>query len=164
MGFELGEGHFDRIEVGAVGREKQEPRAALLEDCSGLLALVTGEIVEDDHIAWSERRSELGLDIGFEDAPVHRAIDHPGRSQPVVAQCGDEGLRSPMAERGLHLEALSPACPAAQAGHFGGRTGLVDEHQPFGAFLHPRLAMGAPHPPRTGDVNAIGFAGQQRFF
>lgn len=161
---ELGEGHFDGIEVGAVGRQEQEPCAAFLEDGLGLLAFVAGEIVEDDHVAGFECRGELGFDIGLEETPVHRRIDHPGCSEPVMAQRGDEGLRSPMAEGRRHPEPLPPARPAAQAGHLGRRPGFVDEHQPLRAFLHPGLTMRAPHPPRPGYVSAIGFARQQRFF
>ena len=102
--------------------------------------------------------------VGLEDAPVHRCIDHPGRSEAVMTQRGDERLGSPVAEGSLHPEPLSPARPTAQAGHLGGGSGLVDEHQSLRAPLHPRLAMHAPHPPCADDVSAIGFAGQQRFF
>jgi hypothetical protein len=69
-----------------------------------------------------------------------------------------------MAEGGFHLEPLTPPSPSAQAGHFGGRPGLVDKHQAFRTLRHPRLAMRVPDMPRTNDVSAIGFAGQQRFF
>jgi len=40
MGFELGEGHLDRIEVWTIGRQEEKPRAALLED--GLPAIDRG--------------------------------------------------------------------------------------------------------------------------
>jgi hypothetical protein len=42
MGFEFGEGHLDGIEIGAVGRSEEEPRAPLLEDGGGFLAFVAG--------------------------------------------------------------------------------------------------------------------------
>ena len=164
MSLEFGEGHLDRIEVGAVGRQVEEPCAALLEDRGGLLALVAGEVVEDHHVAWLQRWSELGFDPGLEDPPVHRAVDHPGGGQPVMPQPGDERLGAPVTEGSLHLQPLPPARPAPQAGHLGSGAGLIDEHQPFRAFFHPRLAMLAPHPPRVNDVSAMGLAGQQSFF
>jgi len=40
MGLEFGEGHLDRIEIGAVGRQEEEPGSPLLEDRLGLRALV----------------------------------------------------------------------------------------------------------------------------
>lgn len=50
MGFELGERHFDRIEIGTIGRQEEEPCAALPEDGLGFGALVAGEVVEDRHL------------------------------------------------------------------------------------------------------------------
>ena len=37
---QLGEGHFDGIKIGAVGRQEEEPRAARLNDRFGFLAFV----------------------------------------------------------------------------------------------------------------------------
>ncbi len=37
VGLEFGEGHFDRIEIGTVGRQEEEPGAALPEDGPRLL-------------------------------------------------------------------------------------------------------------------------------
>lgn len=164
MGLEFSECHFDGIEIGTVWRQEQEPGSSFLEDGFGPFAFVRGKIVEDDHIARLQRRGELGFDIDFEGAPVHRRIDHPGSGKSIVAQRGDEGLGSPMAEGGLHLEPLPSARATAEPGHLGGRAGLVDEHQPLSAFLHPGLAIGRPYPPPPDNVGAIGFARQQRFF
>ena len=48
MRLELGESHFDRVEIGTVGRQDENP-CAFCPDCrlSGR-AFVGGEIVEDD--------------------------------------------------------------------------------------------------------------------
>ena len=51
QGFELGEGHFDWIEIRAVGRQKQEPSSAVANGFFGLGALMGGEIVEDNDVA-----------------------------------------------------------------------------------------------------------------
>ncbi len=40
MRLELGERHFDGIEIWAIGWQEQEPRAARFEDGFGFLALV----------------------------------------------------------------------------------------------------------------------------
>ena len=81
-----------------------------------------------------------------------------------MTQSGNEGLGAPMTERGLHLEPLPTPSTPPQAGHLGRRSSLIDEDQPLRAPVHPRLAVLAPHPSRTDDVSAIGFAGQQRLF
>jgi len=164
MGFEFGESHLDRIEVGAVGRQEEEPRPALFEDGGGLFAFVAGEVVEDDHVASVQRRGELGFDPGFEDFPVHRAIDHPRRGEAILTQGGDEGLGAPMTKGSFHLQALPLACPASQPCHLRRGPGLIDKNQPFWALLHPGLAMARPHPPRPDNVSAFGFGRQQRFF
>lgn len=164
MGFEFGEGHFDGIEIGAVGWQEQEPRSTLLEDRCGFFASVAGKVVEDDHVAGAQCRRELGFDIGFEDLAVHRAVDHPGCGQSVMPQGSDEGLGSPMAEGRLHLQPLPPTSPASEPGHLGSRSSFVDKHQPLRASLHPRLTVRRPYPALSDNVSAICFARQQRFF
>ena len=104
MGLELGKGHFDRIEVWAVGRQEEEPGAALLEDRLGLFALVAGEVVEDDHVARLQRRRELGLDIGVEDrcGSWLRSIIQ-GAVRPSQRRAAMKVWRGPVSERRLSL-------------------------------------------------------------
>ena len=52
MGLEFGEGHFDGIEVGAVGRQEQEPGASLANGLFGGRAFVGGQIVQNDDVAF----------------------------------------------------------------------------------------------------------------
>ena len=85
MGLEFGEGHFDGIEVGAVGGQKHEPSAALADGLFGGLAFVGGQIVQDDDVAFLQCWDELGAHIGLEDRPIHRRVDDPRRSQGATA-------------------------------------------------------------------------------
>lgn len=164
MGLEFGERHLDGVEVGAVGREEEEPGAALFEDGPGLFAFVARQIVEDDHVSPAQGRRELGFDIGLEDFPVHGRIDDPGRGQSVMTKGRDERLRAPMAERCARLEPRSFARPPPQPGHLGGGRRFIDEDQPVRLFAHPRLASAPPCPSPFGNVSASGFVRQQRFF
>lgn len=75
MGFQLGEGHFDFVEIGAVGRQEGQPSSLGSDHLLSLLAFVSGKIVEDDDIALLERGNELRFDVSVEDAPVLRSID-----------------------------------------------------------------------------------------
>ena len=59
QGLELGEGHFDGVQVEAVGRQRQEPAADILEHLRGLRAFVAGQVVQDDHVAGLQGRGEL---------------------------------------------------------------------------------------------------------
>ena len=95
--FELGEHLFDGIEVGAVGRQEDEVGAFGSYDGASGVAFVAAEVVQDDDIARRESRGENLLDVEEEDFAVDRAIDHPRRINPVVAQRGDESQGLPMA-------------------------------------------------------------------
>jgi hypothetical protein len=66
------------------------------------------QIVQDDDVARLEGRSQLSLDVCFENAPVHRRANDEGGSQGVTSQAGDEGLCLPMSERGFRKECVSP--------------------------------------------------------
>lgn len=105
--FELCEGHLDRVEVGRVFGQEQEPCTTLFERLCGAQALVDVEIVEDDDVAGAEGRSELCLDVDIERRAVDGALDDPGRYQFMAAQAGDEGLRVPFAERRIGGEPLA---------------------------------------------------------
>jgi hypothetical protein len=72
------------------------------------------QVVQDDDIAWLEGGSELGFDVSFEDAPVHRRVDDEGRGERATAQAGDEGLRLPMSEGGLGDQPSALEAAAAQ--------------------------------------------------
>jgi hypothetical protein len=98
MRLEFGEGHFDGIEVGAVGRQKQQPSASLADGLFGGRAFVGGQIVQDDDVALLQRGDELGAHVGLEDRPVDRRVDDPRRGQGAAAQSGDESLSLPMAK------------------------------------------------------------------
>ena len=52
MSRELGEGHLDRSEVWAIGRQEEEPCALAADSLFSLVALVAGEIAQDDDVAW----------------------------------------------------------------------------------------------------------------
>jgi hypothetical protein len=56
-----------------------------LDGFLGGLALVGRQIVQDDDIAFVEGWCELLLDIGLEDAPVHRGIDGEGGGELCLA-------------------------------------------------------------------------------
>jgi len=164
MSFELGEGHFDGIEVGAVGWQEQEPCASSFEDGLGLLAFVAGEVIQDDDVTRLKCRRELRLHIGFEDFPVHRAVDDPGHTQTVAPQRRNERLRLPMPEWRVRSEALSSPSPSAQPRHLRRGRRLVDEYQAVRLLTHPRLAVAPPDSTLFSHIIAAGFACQQCFF
>ena len=164
MGLEFGEGHLDRVEIGTIGRQEEEPGASVGEALGGAAAFVDGEIVEDDDIALRQGRCELGLDVEIECDAIHGLVDDPWCAQPVAAQAGDEALGPPMSERGRGGKPLSAAAAASQPDHFGVDRGLVDEDEPVRLDPHQRLAAYDPETVLLSDVNACAFRRHQRFF
>ena len=67
---ELGEELLDRVEVGAVGRQKEHVGTRLADGASRRLAFVAAEIVEDDDIAFGECRSQYLLDVEVKSSPL----------------------------------------------------------------------------------------------
>jgi hypothetical protein len=96
--------------------------------------------------------------------PVDGHCGHCNRNPLVAAQAGDEGLGHPMPERRLAAEPLALRAAAAQTGHFGCRSGLVEKDQPIRLKPHSRLACGGPFLARRFDVGTILLARQQSFF
>ena len=160
---ELGEGHLDGVQVGAVWGQEQEPGAMVLEDAGGLGALVDGQVIEDHDVAPGQGRGELGFDPQVEGGAIHRLVDDPWRAEPVAAQAGDERLRVPVAERGGAGQPGAASGAAAQPDHLGGDGGLVHEHEPRRLVTHSPLPR-APAPARLGHVGACALGRHQGFF
>ena len=164
VGLELGEGHLDGVEVRRIGRKKQHPCASGFDGLFRRRALVGGEIVQDNHVAWLQRGSQLGLDIGIEDSAVHGLADDERRHQLVVPQSGDEGFRLPMAERRRGAQPLTLGRPPPEPRHFGGGAGLIQENQAVSLLAHDRLAQGNPRFPVSPDVRSPLLGREQCFF
>ena len=136
-------------------------RAGGSDSRPGGSAFVASEIVQDDDVARLQLRDEDGLDVAAEDGAVDRPVHDPGRADPVMAERGDEGERTPVAVWGLRVQALAARSPAAQRRQVGLDPGLVEEDQTarvdLGLMPLPALAL-------TRDVGPILLARPQRFF
>ena len=164
MGLELGECHFDGIEVWAVRGQEEQPCALSADEALGLLAFVAREVVEDDHVAGPEGGCELGLDIGVEDRPVHRRVNDPGCYEAIAFKARHEGLRAPMAKWGLAIQPLALGRAPAQPGHLGVGAGLIDEDQPALLLAQDGLAAIFPFGPRLGQLRPVLLGRPQSFF
>ena len=136
------------------------------------------QVVEDDHIAGTQGRHQLGFDIEVEHFPVHRSIDHPRGIEAVMAQGTDEGLGAPMPERRVIDQALPAWRPAGGLGHVGLERCLVNKRQsfqmpgPLGRFVsqiacrvrHEGLAFADPDATQIGHVLALLLKRLQVFF
>ncbi len=78
-----------------MGWQKQHPGSFCFEQFLGALAFMEGDIVEDDDVAWRQRRRELGVYPSLEDTGIHRPVDDPGGDHAMGSQPGNEGLGFP---------------------------------------------------------------------
>jgi len=164
MRLELGEGHFDGIEVGAVGRQKEEPCPFCSDGLLGRLAFMRGEVVENDDVSFTQGGGELGFNPGLEDTPVHRLIDHKRSGQSALPQSGDECLSFPMSEWRLGPQPSPLEIATPKPRHLGRRAGLIDKDQPVRVAPHSRLSFCNPLLASSMNVRPTLFGCQQRFF
>src|ERR1700744_5370078 len=156
---DLGEGLFDRIEVGRVWRQIPEPCAGRFDQASQGSRIVAAEIVHDDDVARLKLRNENLLNIGAEAFAVDGAVEQARRGEAVAAQGAKERQRPPVA---VWREAPYPLAfwpPSAQWGHVGIDPSLVEKDEAWRTKLGLPLA---PAPASTCDVGASSLEGEQR--
>jgi len=158
---DLGEGLFDRIEIGGVRGQIPEPCTGIPDHATERRRLVTAEIVHDDDVAGLEDRNELLRDIGAEAFAVDRAIEDTRGSELIAAQGAEEGHGAPVPMRGEASQPGALRSPSAQWGHGGLDPGLVDEDQASGIEVG---LPGSPAPPPVDDVGTGLLTGEQCFF
>jgi len=159
--FDLGEGLFDRVEVGRVWRQVPEPGASSLDHLPDSFRLVASEIVENDDVAFVQGWQEKVLHISAEAFAIDRAVEDAGCRELVMAERAEECQGSPVAVRCEAAQAAPFGAPAPQRRHVGLDPGLVDENEP------PRIKPGLPGSPTlapTRDVRASLLKGEQCFF
>lgn len=93
--FELRECHLDRVQVGAVARQEEEPARRVAPCLGSGGAFVGGKVVEDDNGSGFQFWYQHLLDLGCECFAIHRAFDDPRCNQRVRAEACDEGVLAP---------------------------------------------------------------------
>jgi hypothetical protein len=97
--FQFGKGLLDRIEVGAVGRQKAEMRLRGFNCGANLRVLVDRQVVEYDDVARAQRGHQHLFDIREERGTVDGPIEDRRRGEPLEAQPDDEGVGLPVTAR-----------------------------------------------------------------
>lgn len=159
--FDLGEGLFDGIEVGGIGRQEPEPGTDGFDGVADGLGFVTAQVVHDDDVSGLEGLDEKLFDISQEAHAVDRAVEDAGCCQPVASKCCQEGHGAPVPMRREVHQAFSLSPPATQRRHIGLDPSLINEDEAFG--IKPALP-GFPTLPPAGDRRAGLLKGEQGFF
>ena len=129
MRFKLGIGFFDRVHVGAVGRQVSQLGSDRLDEFLDPGSFVAGEVVHDDDVARREGGRETGSHPFLERGGVHGLVEGLLRHDAGKAQAGDERDRLVMTVRNCGAQSSAPPTAPAFARHVRGRPGLVDEHE-----------------------------------
>jgi hypothetical protein len=161
MCFKFGERQFDRIEVGAVGRQVADAHSTGREQTGDMGDFMGGEVVEDQRVALAQLGTEHLLKISGEDIRIDGSIDQKGGFDAIVAQGRDEGGTLPVAVRNGAGATLPHGATPVVAGHLGVQTSFIDKHQPADI---PTKLLTAPKLAGGFDVRPILLGGARRFF
>jgi hypothetical protein len=159
--FQFGEGQFDRIEIGAVGREEPNGRAHLLDRGPHRGLLVDHEVVEHDDIARSQRGHQHLFHIGEETRIVEGPIEHRGGAEPLEPERGDHRVRLPMTAGGVIMEPGAARAPAIATEQIRRHAAFIEKH------VLPHIAERLPLAPVatvSRDVGPALFVGVYGFF
>lgn len=153
--FEFGERHFNRIEIGAVGRQEEDARTGGVDAARCFFVFMARQVVENHCVAFSQYRHEDLLDISQEAFGIDRPVEHERCDQPVAGEASKKCRRQPMTVGCMAEGALADIGPGITARHRCRGPGLVEEDQPATkAFL-----LATPRFTALGDVGAILLAG-----
>ena len=97
--FELGEDLFDRVEIGAIGRQEEQPCAGSPDRGTNGSAVVAAErstadapgvrrVIQDDDVAWPKRWDENFFDVETEGLAVDRTVENPRSLDAIMAESG----------------------------------------------------------------------------
>src|ERR1700761_5640865 len=158
---ELGECHFDRVEIGAIGGQEQQSRFGTLDQLAHASNLVRGQIVHDDDVARSERRDQHLLDKRQEQLTVDGTVEYGACRDAVATQRGDDGAGLPVPMRNGRDQALAARRSTAQPGHVGFDPSLINKNQ---SMLAPLWLLLVPSATSLGDVRSVLLGRAQDFF
>ena len=144
---EIGEGLFDGIEVGTVGRQEEELGAYAADGFAGGLAL------------WLPRLSMMTMSPDRSVGPLIGPLKRQGAS---IRSTRSAARKVSVRQRQCGALPISrwPRPPAPERGHVGLGPGFVDEHQALG--IDHRLT-GLPSPTSPDHVRPVLLSRERRF-
>jgi hypothetical protein len=161
MRFEFGESQFNGIEIGAVRRQVADANPSSREQPADVMDFVGGEIVENEHVALAQLRTEYLLKVNRENLGIDGAFDQKGSFDAFMAQGRNEGGTLPVAVRDGADTTLAPWTATMVAGHLGVQAGFINKHQLADI---PAGLLPSPIPPGGFNVRPILLGGARRFF
>lgn len=158
---DLGKELLDRIEIGAVGRQEDDPGSHTSDRLTHGLALMAAKVIEDDDVLGRERLDQFLFHVSQEGIGVDRAIENPWRIDAVAPERGDERHCPPMAMGSMGDQPRAAPAPSPEWSHVGFHPGFVNEHKATGIDL---ALMAFPPFALTGQLRSILLGRQNGFF
>ncbi len=137
------------------------PGADLLDRGTDFWLLVDGEVVEDDDIAWVQRRHQHLFNVGKERRTIDGPIEHRRRAETLKTERGDHRVGLPVAARGVIVQAGAAGAAAVAPQQIGRHAAFIEKD--ILPDIAERLRL-APPPTLSGDVGPALFVGVYRFF
>ena len=159
--FDLGEDLFDRVEVGAVGRQVDKVHPCAFEALADTGNLVSGQIIDNDNAARLHLGDQAFLQPLAEDHAVHRAWQQVRGEDAIMRQACDKGGCHPVAMWSLGEELSAFVTPAMAARHRGVGAGLIDKDQR--TEVEARLGC-CPELARQCDIRPVLLGREYGFF
>lgn len=129
MGFELGEGLFNWIEIGAVRRQVAKADTSIRKDMANSLDFVCGQVIQNERVARTQAGSQHLLEINQEDLGVHWPLHQKRSIYLLMTQGRDERGSLPMTLGHRTETALAALAAAIQSSQFGVQTRFINKHQ-----------------------------------
>src|SRR5215813_6544331 len=129
MRLDFGKALLDRIEIGTVGRQIAQCSVHRFDDLAHPISLVSRQVIDDDDVAWPQRRRQAFLQIFDEDRTVHRAIDDERSGEAIKPKPGHKGHGLPVAPRNAADNPATALGPSEKPRHLGRCPGLINEDQ-----------------------------------
>jgi hypothetical protein len=158
---QLREHLLDRVQIRAVGRQKDAFRPGVADRSPDFGVLVTSQIVHDNDVAGAKCWYETLSDPGQEADLIDGLVKNTGGLNAIAPETGDEGQCFPVPVWYFRDQALPDGSPTSDRGHVGFGPGLINEHQPPGIDL---ALMASPEVSLTRDVGTVLLAGVKAFF
>ena len=152
---------LDGIEVGTVSREVKKSCTARFDGFFDSSNFMNTDVIHEYYVIPPQCRREELFNIGLEHLTIHRAFEHEGRSNTVMAQCRDESDGFPVPMQHFLDEPLALRCSPVEAGDRCRDAGFIDEHQPLWVKPWLPLLQGLAC---GGDVRSVLLGGPQTFF
>ena len=158
---ELRPAALNRRQIRRIGRQKQEPRAGLLDGLADARRFVRPQVIHDDDVPRMQRGAEHLRDIHAQPLGIRGALDRHHSLDALAPERGEHRHIRPIILGDSPDHPRPPRGAAIQAGHGEVHARFIDELEPLGGERGDLLPVAGP---RLLDALGVLLAGVERLF